>query len=91
MKIRGAAAYFDEVEYTHVFREFNKRADAIATAASWSVIDGIAAVDDSKRLRPPCQKNWELHPKQLSLFVELSNKVGSESASVSSKFQMNSS
>ena len=40
------ATYFDEIEFTHVPRELNKHADAIATAASWSKEDGECAVND---------------------------------------------
>ena len=40
------AMCFDEIEFIHVPRELNKRADAIATAASWSKEDGTCAVND---------------------------------------------
>ena len=33
----------------HVFCKLNKCVDAIVTAASWSVMDGIAAVNDFNR------------------------------------------
>ena len=45
-EIRAATNLFKEVTFTHVLREFNKRADAIATAASWSEEDGWEAVCD---------------------------------------------
>ena len=37
---------FAKVEYTHVYHEFNKRSDVIATAASHSEEDGMEAVFD---------------------------------------------
>ena len=45
-EIRGFITKFKEVKFTHVLREFNKRADAIATAASWSEEDGWSATVD---------------------------------------------
>ena len=48
IEIRAIAARFEDVEFIHVFHELNKHVDAIATAASWSVMDGIAAVNDFK-------------------------------------------
>ena len=48
IEIRATAARFEDAEFIHVFCELNKHADAIATAASWSVMDGIAAVNDLK-------------------------------------------
>ena len=56
IEIRATAARFEDVEFIHVFHELNKHADAIATAASWSVMDGIAAVNDFK---------WNPHIKQV--------------------------
>ena len=37
---------FIKVEYTHVYYEFNKRSDVIATVASHSEEDGVEAVFD---------------------------------------------
>ena len=54
IEIRATAVRFEEAEFVHVFCELNKHADAIATAASWSVIDGVAAVNDLKW--NPCAK-----------------------------------
>ena len=54
IEIRATAARFEDAEFIHVFCELNKCADVIATAASWSVIDGMAAVNDSKW--DPCTK-----------------------------------
>ena len=48
IEIRATAARFEDVEFIHVFHELNKCADAIATAASWSIMDGMAAVNDLK-------------------------------------------
>ena len=56
IEIRAIAARFEDAEFIHVFCELNKHADAIATAASWSVIDEMAAVNDSK---------WNPHAKQV--------------------------
>ena len=56
IEIRATAARFEDAEFIHVFCKLNKHADAIVTAASWSVIDGMAAVNDSKR---------NLHAKQV--------------------------
>ena len=56
IEIKATAARFKNAEFIHVFCELNKHADAIATAASWSVMDGIAAVNDLK---------WNLHIKQV--------------------------
>ena len=56
IEIRAIAARFEDAEFIHIFHELNKCADAIATAASWSVIDGMAAVNDFK---------WNLCVKQV--------------------------
>ena len=56
IEIKATAAKFENVEFIYVFCELNKYADAIATAASWSVMDGIAAVNDLK---------WNLYIKQV--------------------------
>ena len=48
IEIRTTVARFEDAEFIYVFHELNKCADAIATAASWSVMDGIAAVNDLK-------------------------------------------
>ena len=48
IEIRATVARFENAEFIHVFCELNKHADAIATTASWSVMDGIAAVNDFK-------------------------------------------
>ena len=40
------AIHFDEIEFIHVPQELNKRADAIATAASWSKEDATCAVNN---------------------------------------------
>ena len=45
-EIRKLAMCFDKIEFIHVPRDLNKRADAIATAASWSKEDGTCAVND---------------------------------------------
>ena len=39
---------FAKVKYTHVYCEFNKRSDVIATATSHSKEDGMEAVFDKK-------------------------------------------
>ncbi len=49
-KIRREAAKFEQISFHHVSRAFNKRADAIATAASTSVVDGMVAMVD---------ENWD--------------------------------
>ena len=54
IEIKATAARFEDAEFIHVFHELNKHVDAIATAASWSVMDGMAAVNDSKW--DPCAK-----------------------------------
>ena len=56
IEIRATAARFEDAEFIHVFHKLNKHADAIATATSWSVIDGMAVVNNSK---------WNLHAKQV--------------------------
>ena len=56
-----AESKFAKVEYTHVYREFNKRSDAIATAASHSKEDGMEAVFD---------RNWDPRSKQLATTSE---------------------
>ena len=56
IEIKAIAARFEDAEFIHVFCELNKCVDAIATAASWSVMDGIAAVNDLK---------WNPHIKQI--------------------------
>ena len=56
IEIRATAARFEDVEFIYIFCELNKHTDAIATAASWSVMDGIAAVNDLK---------WDSHIKQV--------------------------
>jgi len=56
-EIRRAMANFKEVKFTHVKRELNKRADAIASAASWSEEDGMEAVWD---------KGWDPRKTQIS-------------------------
>ena len=48
VEIRRMAKELDAIKFTHVPRELNKRADAIATAASWSRIDGMKATTDPK-------------------------------------------
>ena len=48
IEIRVTAARFEDAKFIHVFCELNKHADAIATAVSWSVMDGMAAVNDFK-------------------------------------------
>ena len=54
IEIRATAARFEDAKFIHVFCKFNKHADAIATATSWSVMNGIAAVNDLKW--DPCAK-----------------------------------
>ena len=56
-----AKSKFAKVEYTHVYREFNKRSDVIATAASHSEEDGMEAVFD---------RNWDPRSKQLATTSE---------------------
>ena len=56
IEIRAIAARFENAKFIHIFCELNKCADAIATAASWSVMDGIAAVNDFE---------WNSHIKQV--------------------------
>ena len=56
IEIRAIAARFEDVEFIHIFHKLNKHTDAIATAASWSVMNGIAAVNDPK---------WNPHIKQV--------------------------
>ena len=56
IEIKAIAARFEDVEFIHVFHELNKHVDAIAIAASWLVMDGIAAVNDFK---------WNLCIKQV--------------------------
>ena len=57
-KIRNIAeSKFAKVEYTHVYCEFNKRSDVIATAASHFEEDGMEAVFD---------RNWDPRSKQLA-------------------------
>ena len=56
-----AESKFAKVKYTHVYCEFNKRSDAIATAASHSEEDGMEAVFD---------RNWDLRTKQLTTISE---------------------
>ena len=48
IEIRATAVRFEDIEFIHIFYKLNKHADAIATAVSWSVMDGIAAVNDLK-------------------------------------------
>ena len=48
IEIKATAARFEDAEFIHIFCELNKCTDAIATAASWSVMDEIAAVNDLK-------------------------------------------
>ena len=48
IEIRAIAARFEDAKFIHVFHELNKHVNTIATAASWSVMDGIAAVNDPK-------------------------------------------
>ena len=52
---------FVKMEYTHVYHEFNKRSDAIATAASHSKENGMEAVFD---------RNWDPRSKQLATASE---------------------
>ena len=56
IEIKATAARFEDAEFIHIFCELNKHADAIATAANWSVMDGIAAVNDLK---------WDPHIRQV--------------------------
>ena len=56
-----AESKFAKVEYTHVYHKFNKRSDAIATAASHSEEDGMEAVFD---------RNWDPRSKQLATTSE---------------------
>ena len=56
IEIRAIAVKFEDAEFIHVFHKLNKHADAIATAVSWSVMNGMAAVNDSK---------WNLYTKQV--------------------------
>ena len=42
IEIKTTAVRFENAEFIHIFCKFNKHIDAIATAASWSVMDGIA-------------------------------------------------
>ena len=61
-KIRNIAeSKFAKVEYTHMYCEFNKRSDVIATAASHFEEDGIEAVFD---------RNWDPRSKQLATTSE---------------------
>ena len=61
-KIRNIVeSKFAKVEYTHVYCEFNKRSDAIATAASHSEEEGMEAVFD---------QNWDPRSKQLATTSE---------------------
>ena len=48
IEIKATVARFEDAEFIHVFYELNKHADAIAIAASWLVMNGIAAVNDLK-------------------------------------------
>ena len=56
IEIKATAARFEDAEFIHIFHELNKCADAIATAASRSVMDRIAVVNDLK---------WNPHIKQV--------------------------
>ena len=56
-----AESKFAKVEYTHVYRKFNKRSDVIAMAASHSEEDGMEAVFD---------RNWDPRSKQLATTSE---------------------
>ena len=56
IEIKATAARFEDAEFIHVFYELNKHADAIATAASWSIINGMVAVNNFK---------WNPHTKQV--------------------------
>ena len=56
-----AKSKFAKVKYTHVYCEFNKRSDAIATAASHFEEDGMEAVFD---------RNWDPKTKQLATTSE---------------------
>ena len=56
-----AESKFAKVEYTHVYCEFNKRSNVIATAASHSKEDGMEAVFD---------RNWDSRLKQLTTTSE---------------------
>ena len=61
-KIRNIAeSKFAKVKYTHVYHEFNKRSDVIATAASHFEEDGMEAVFD---------RNWDPRLKQLATISE---------------------
>ena len=48
IEIRATVARFEDAEFIYVFCKLNKHVDAIATAASWSVMNGMAAVNDFK-------------------------------------------
>ena len=56
-----AESKFAKVKYTHVYHEFNKRSDAIATATSHFEKDGMEAVFD---------RNWDPRSKQLATTSE---------------------
>ena len=56
-----AESKFAKVKYTHVYYEFNKRSDAIATAASHFEEDGMKVVFN---------RNWDSRSKQLATTSE---------------------
>ena len=56
-----AKSKFAKMEYTHVYYEFNKRSDVIATTANHFEEDGMEAVFD---------RNWDPRSKQLATTSE---------------------
>ena len=70
------AMCFDEIEFIHVPRDLNKRADAIATAASWSKEDGTCAVNDPS-LDPRSQHVAETSEEWIILNSTLWNWINS--------------
>ena len=68
-EIKTTAGKMKEAKFTHVFREHNKRADAIATAASLSEKDGRMAIA-SKDWNPRAQKLGETDEEWIVLNSE---------------------